>query len=63
MRTNNTLIKSFMRTLDRDSGRVILGQKKNGVWEDTTREELFSLINAGVRLLKDKGVEKGDRVA
>lgn len=63
MRTNNTLIKSFMRTLDRNSGRVILGQKRNGIWKETSREELFEMINTGVRVLKDKGVKKGDRIA
>lgn len=63
MRTNNTLIKSFMRTLDRESDRIILGQKRDGIWQDTSRGELYEMMNAGVRLLRDKGVGKGDRVA
>ena len=62
MRTKNTLLKSFMRTLDRNGDHIILGQKRNGIWEETNRRELFEMINAGIRVLKDKGVEKGDRV-
>ena len=62
MRTKNTLLKSFMRTLDRNGDHIILGQKRNGNWEETNRRELFEMINAGIRVLKDKGVEKGDRV-
>ena len=62
MRTKNTLLKSFMRTLNRNGDHIILGQKRNGIWEETNRTELFEMINAGIRVLKDKGVEKGDRV-
>ena len=62
MRTKNTLLKSFMRTLDRNGDHIILGQKGNGNWEETNRRELFEMINAGIRVLKDKRCRKGDRV-
>tara|TARA_Y100001935_G_C17287358_1_gene501157 strand:- start:483 stop:1964 length:1482 start_codon:yes stop_codon:yes gene_type:complete len=58
-----SLIRCFVETLERDSNRVILGQKVDGKWSDTTREQLHSMIQYGVRVLKDRGVEKGDRVA
>ena len=39
-----SLIRCFVETLERDSNRVILGQKVDGKWSDTTREQLHSMI-------------------
>tara|TARA_B100000902_G_C27311891_1_gene918934 strand:- start:986 stop:2467 length:1482 start_codon:yes stop_codon:yes gene_type:complete len=62
-KVRTSLIKSFVETLEKDSNRIILGHKVDGKWCDTTREHLYSMVQYGVRVLKDRGVEKGDRVA
>ena len=59
---NITLVHKFIKTLEMNSKHIILGEKTNLRWNKIDREELYSMIKTGVRILKDRGVKKGDRI-
>ena len=62
---SKNLSKLFLKTLEKDSQKVILSYKNqnklNKPWENVNREQLYSTICNCSQVLKEKGITKGDR--
>jgi len=52
----------FRRNLIKNPNINVLGVKKDNIWEWTNRTKLNNMINYSMDILKDRNVNKGDRV-
>ena len=52
----------FRRNLIKNPNAKVLGVKKNNSWEWTNRNKLNNMISYSIDVLKDRNVNKGDRV-
>ena len=57
------IVKSFLKTLETNPKFKVLKVKKDNQWEDIPRSKLFNNIQNCILQLKDRNIEKGDRVA
>ena len=63
MSMSRNLVKEFIKTLERNPNKKILGDKKNHKWSKIDRNDLYNKISQGIHILKDNNIKKGDRVA
>lgn len=63
IKTTPNLVKSFLKTLEKDNNFNILNNKINNTWNNTSRQKLNNMINNGINTLKHYGVKNSDRVA
>ena len=60
---SKNIVKSFLKTLETNPKFKVLKVKKDNQWEDIPRSKLFNNIQNCILQLKDRNIEKGDRVA
>ena len=60
---SKNIVKSFLKTIEKNPKFKVLKVKKDNQWKDIPRSKLFNNIQNCILQLKDRNIEKGDRIA
>ena len=60
---SKNLSRIFLNTIDKNSSLEIIGSKINNKWSSTDRKQLLYMVNYCSEILKERGINKGDRVS